>query len=113
MAKMGLKFRIMLLGAGLYLVAGCASYVAPPVTPDFRRHSRADAALLQRGYVVHEAKCAKCHPFEDPRKYPEGELRDEIMPVMIRKSKLDEADGRAVTEYLLAARRMPVEEAAP
>lgn len=105
--------RITSLAAGVLVVAGCASYVAPPVTSAFRSHSGADLALLQRGYVVHEAKCSKCHPFEDPRNYAEDELRGEIMPLMVRKSKLDEADGRAVTEYLLAARRIPLEPTGP
>lgn len=105
----GIRAGIPAVGGAVLLLAGCASYVAPSVTPELRRRAGVDEAVLRRGYVVHEAKCSKCHPFLDPRNYDEAELRDEIMPEMNRKSKLDEADGRAVTAYLLAARRMPVE----
>ena len=99
--------RILALGAGVLAVAGCGlGYLAPPVTPELASHSRAGTSTLQRGYQVHQATCAKCHPFEDPRHYDEDELREDVMPVMGRKSKLSPADQNAVLEYLLAARRL-------
>lgn len=98
------------------LPAGCGmmGYQAPPVSPVFEKHSQASTEVLQRGYVVHQAKCAKCHPFEDPRHYTRDELRSDVMPEMARKSKLDAADELAVLEYLLAARELPpVQETQP
>jgi mono/diheme cytochrome c family protein len=80
------------------------SYVAPPVTAALAQRSKAPVSELQRGHEVHQAKCAKCHAFEDPADYGVAELRDEIMPVMARKAKLDSADEKAVLAYLLAVR---------
>lgn len=104
--------RLVLLGAAALLFsAGCTmvGYQSPPVSPAMRKYSKANSALLERGYVVHQAKCAKCHPFEDPARYTPDELRTEVMPPMARKSKLDAADEQAVLEYLLAARQLPQE----
>ena len=55
----------------------------------------------------HQAKCAKCHAFENPADYDADEWADEIMPKMAKKSKLSFADESAVLAYLLAARQMP------
>ena len=90
------------------MVVSCGpGYQAPPVTPQLVKLSDSTPTRLQRGYVVHEAKCAKCHPFEDPAKYSVAELEFDIMPTMARKSKIDHADEKAVLEYLLAARKLP------
>jgi hypothetical protein len=92
------------------LLSSCGpSYIAPPVTPELVKISRAreSVSILSRGYEVHQAKCAKCHSYEDPAKYPAAELTEEIMPEMARKSKIDSADEKAVLAYLLAARQMP------
>ena len=90
------------------LVFSCApSFSAPPVSPQLVKTSPAPQSRLERGYQVHQAKCAKCHAFEDPADYGVEELTKEIMPVMARKSKLDAADADAVLAYLLAARKMP------
>jgi hypothetical protein len=87
------------------LVFSCGpAYIAPPVTPQLVKIARAPMSQLERGYFVHQAKCAKCHPFENPADYAAGELAHEIMPVMARKAKLDSADATAVLAYLLAAR---------
>lgn len=94
--------------AVMLLTGACTpAYNAPPVSPQLAGVARQPASLLERGYVAHQAKCAKCHPFEDPAKYGETELREEIMPVMARKAKLDHADQEAVLAYLLAARKLP------
>lgn len=90
------------------LVFSCApGYTAPPVSGQLVKASRAPQSRLERGYQVHQAKCAKCHPFEDPAGYGADELTHEIMPEMARKSKLDPADAQAVLAYLLAASKMP------
>lgn len=94
------------------LSPGCAGYVSPQVTADWKSHTRVPLPVLQRGYEVHQLKCAKCHPFENPADYGEAEWRDEIMPVMARKSKLNDADADAVLAYVLAARQVPVADSA-
>lgn len=91
------------------VLAGCGPvYVAPPVTPELVKLSPAPMSRIERGYEIHQTKCAKCHSFEDPADYEVDELRDDIMPVMARKSKLTDADSDAVLAYLLAARQSPV-----
>ena len=87
-------------------------YQAPPVDAQFVKIARMPVSQLERGYIIHQAKCAKCHPFEDPAKYSVDDLTFDIMPTMARKSKIDAADEKAVLEYLLAARKMPRPEAA-
>ena len=96
-------------GVAVCLLPGaCApGYVAPPVSPQLVKISRSPATELERGYAVHQAKCAKCHAFEDPAKYGIDELRHDITPEMARKSKIDTVDERAVLAYLLAARKLP------
>jgi mono/diheme cytochrome c family protein len=94
-------------GGTLVLAAGSCGpgYVAPPVSREMVKSSRAPHSMLERGFVVHEAACAKCHPFEDPSKYDVSRFTHEIMPEMARKSKLEPVDAQAVLVYLLAARQ--------
>lgn len=99
--------RQSLTGAALALLSGAcgpAPYTAPPVTPQLVKTSSAPAALLERGHFLYQAKCAKCHAFENPAHYGTAELTHRIMPDMARKSKLDPAGQQAVLAYLLAAR---------
>jgi mono/diheme cytochrome c family protein len=97
------------LAVAIALLPGaCApAYQAPPVSAPLVAASLQPASTLERGYQIHQVKCAKCHPFENPAHYDEIELKEEIMPVMARKSNLDRADGDAVLAYLLAARKLP------
>lgn len=105
--------RVLAGVAAACLANSCGpGYAAPPVNQELVRVSKTPAFRLERGYVVHQAKCAKCHPFENPADYSPEELTFDIMPTMARKSKLDEADSQAVLEYLLAARRIPQADAA-
>jgi hypothetical protein len=100
--------RHTLTGVALALLAGsCApSYNAPPVTARLAAVSQEPVSRLERGYFIHQAKCAKCHPFEDPAKHDATELAEEILPVMARKANLESADREAVLAYLLAARKL-------
>lgn len=99
----------ILVGAALALLPGSCgqSYIAPPVTPRLLAASPAPAAMLDRGYLIYQAKCAKCHPFENPARYPAAALTRQIMPAMARKAKLDAGDAQAVLAYVLAARQLP------
>jgi hypothetical protein len=102
-------FPFVLAGAMIsWLLPSCSpSYQAPPVDSALIKISQSPVSQLQRGYIVHQAKCAKCHAFEDPANYEIAELTDEIMPDMAKKSKLDLADQQAVLAYLLVARNVP------
>lgn len=82
-------------------------YTAPAVTAPLVKISSTPKTQLERGYSVHQAKCAKCHPFENPTAYEVDELTHEILPEMARKAKLAPADQQAVLAYLLAVRRIP------
>lgn len=101
--------RHTLAGVAIALLAGSCGpgYTAPPVNAQLVKISRTPASMLERGYVIHQAKCAKCHPFENPANYQPDELTHDIMPTMARKSKLAPADEQAVLAYLLAARKLP------
>ena len=95
-------------------VVSCeASYMAPPVTPTLVKISSTSKSHLDMGYEIHQLKCAKCHAFEDPRNYDADELEFDIMPEINRKSKLNDEDGQAVIEYLLAARDILSKPSAP
>lgn len=92
----------------MLLPGSCApAWNAPPVSAPLMAFSQAPVSRVERGYQIHQAQCAKCHPYEDPARYDPVKLANEIMPVMARKSNLDKADEQAVLDYLLAARRMP------
>ena len=107
----GIRGIVFLSGAVFLLVVSCGpSYMAPPVTPKLAKISPAPVTELERGFSIHQAKCAKCHSFENPADYTTNELSQEIIPKMARKAKLDVADEKAVLAYLLAARKIPMPE---
>ncbi len=100
--------RVLTSAAGALLIVSCGqSYIAPPVA-SLPKGTASRTAQLERGYAIHQLKCAKCHAFEDPRKYGVNELRTDLMPVMVGKAKLSPADSDAVLAYVLAAREMTV-----
>ncbi len=108
---LGNRGLILVSGVTALLAASCGpSYTAPSVTPQLVKISPAPVTELERGFAIHQAKCAKCHSFENPANYDISELTHEIMPLMARKAKLDRADELAVLAYLLAARKMPLPE---
>lgn len=96
-------------GIALAQVSCGPSYHAPPVTPDLVKATRVPVSELERGYQLHQMKCAKCHAFENPADYTPDELRHDVMPEMARKAKLGTVDEKAVLAYLLAARSVPAQ----
>jgi hypothetical protein len=52
---------------------------------------------------IYVAKCAKCHRFYEPTKYPEPDWRTWIEK-MSKKSKLEGEQARLLTQYLGAYR---------
>lgn len=101
--------RHLLAGVAIALFSSSCgpTYLAPPVTPQLAKLSPVPVSSLHRGYDIHQAKCAKCHSFQDPGRYDLDDLTSEIIPEMARKSKLEAADEKAVLNYLLAARKLP------
>jgi hypothetical protein len=90
------------------LQASCGpGYQAPPVTPQLVKIAKSPATELERGFAIHQVKCAKCHSFENPADYEIDELKFEIVPEMAKKAKLNTVDEKAVLAYLLAARKLP------
>lgn len=107
----GIRYSDLVSGVIILLAASCGpSYKAPPVTPQLVKISPTPVTELERGFAIHQAKCAKCHSFENPADYDASELSLEIMPEMARKAKLNMADEKAVLAYLLAARKMQAAE---
>lgn len=104
----GCPHRHTLAGVAVAMaVASCAqSWNAPPVGAPLVSASQAPRSELQRGYEIHQANCARCHPFEDPANHDVTDLKEDIMPMMARKANLDRADKEAVLAYLLAARKV-------
>jgi mono/diheme cytochrome c family protein len=93
--------------------ASVPEVVKAPIPPSIAAKSEASPVSVaapmavtdpDRGKTLYLSKCAKCHAFEKPADYEVTEWRDEIMPVMARKARLDPADSAAVLAYILAAR---------
>ena len=90
-------------GAALLLPSACDSGYRPPqVPPQPATQSAATHASLTRGYSIHQAKCANCHAFQDPSKYSEVELKNNILPGMSRQAELTDDEQDAVLAYLLS-----------
>jgi len=79
----------LLLGAGLVL-GGCAG---PGKAADIPGDPNSPARKL---YI---AKCAKCHKFYDPARYPEPEWQM-WMAKMSKKSKLDPEQQEMIERYI-------------
>jgi hypothetical protein len=89
------------------IIAACGMVYTPPrPTSVMLDVSVSQAAELDRGYLLHQQNCAKCHAFENPAKYTPEDLAQRIMPMMARKAKLSPVDEQAVLKYLLAARKI-------
>lgn len=95
--------RFWFLVVAMVPVACSPVFIPPAPTGEFLTRSQSSPEVLQRGFAVHQEKCAKCHNFVHPAGYSADELTHRIMPEMARKSKLNKADEQAVLAYLLAA----------
>jgi len=85
------------------LPPSCNSGSSPPqVQPQPTNQSAEALASMIRGRSIHQAKCANCHAFEDPSKYSEGKLKNDILPRMSRLAKLTDNEQDAVRAYLLS-----------
>ena len=92
--------------AVLMLLWSCApGFIPPPVSPQSAARAGAAPSHLASGYVIHQAKCANCHPFVNPSAYGAAQLTNEVVPRMARKSQLTATEQEAVLAYLLSARQ--------
>lgn len=105
MAAGALGTALVTLGIAMTLPACSPAYLPPVPDVAMIEHSQASAALVRRGFEVHQEKCAKCHAFENPAHYRASDLTGRIIPKMADKAKLDASDEKAVMAYLLAARK--------
>lgn len=94
-----------MLGIAMSPLACRPAFIPPPPTTQWLAHSHDTQATLERGFIVHQNTCAKCHAFEDPSRHQALELSEKIMPKMAAKAKLNQADAKAVLAYLFAARK--------
>ena len=60
-----------------------------------------DAAVLAAGQVLADAKCVRCHEMEAPAAYGRGDWED-ILPEMLRESRVDATEARAISAWVLA-----------
>jgi mono/diheme cytochrome c family protein len=60
------------------------------------------------GRELYVGKCAKCHVAEPVQNYTELEWVEDIMPPMVKKTKLNAYEAEAVLAYVLAARKIPL-----
>lgn len=95
----------VLCAAGLGLSA-CTSLeqAAPPVA--LLRPANQTPAC-SRGREIYITKCTKCHRAEPIRKFSAEEWDTDIMPTMVKKSKLVPSDAAAVQAYVKAVLSSP------
>ncbi len=58
---------------------------------------------LQRGHEVYMLRCGECHRYELPQNLDVDEWQD-TMPKMIKHAGLEDADERAVLDYVVAVK---------
>lgn len=95
------------LSAGVFLVS-CASLEtnAPPVSTMSTPTSA--YAHLNSGIEIYIGKCAKCHAVEPIRSYSMADWNQDILPSMVKKTKLNSAEEASLTAYVHAVLRSPV-----
>ena len=63
-----------------------------------------DPAVLAAGEIGYRAHCSHCHDLEAPSAYGRGDWED-ILPEMVRESRVDAAEARAISAWVLAGAR--------
>ncbi len=93
-----------LLGLGFVALAGCATKTAP--IPDAVMAARTGASVetLQRGHAVYLAHCGRCHEHILPKDISRADWHV-IVPGMAWNAGISAADEKALTAYILAAKK--------
>jgi len=81
--------------------------MAPPVDATFVEPGvqQRDMVAMKTGRSVYLTECARCHGIEPIGRYSAQRWQD-ILDRMVSKSKLNEAEAKALRRYVLSARRV-------
>ncbi len=60
-----------------------------------------DPTVLAAGEAGYRTHCVRCHDLEAPSAYGRGDWED-ILPEMVRESRVDAAEARAISAWVLA-----------
>ena len=102
--RRGLRLAPLFLAIAASVLTGCGNLeqVAPVVTSA----PGADSSALAEGRRIYTQACTACHAAEAVSAYTEAQWRT-ILPDMIERTKLNAAQGQAVSTYVHAALRVP------
>ena len=86
-------------------LAGCAGTKIPPA-PDAAMASRSGVKqeTLVRGHSVYVAQCGRCHEYILPKDISKADWHV-VVPGMAWNAGISAADERALTDYILAAKK--------
>ena len=100
--EFGLAPLFLAIAAAVLTGCGSLEQVAPVVTSA----PGADPSALAEGRRIYTQACTACHAAEAVSAYTEAQWRT-ILPDMIERTKLNAAQGHAVSTYVHAALRIP------
>lgn len=88
------------------VLGGCAALetTAPPVTTAMARGAGVSTSDLVAGRQLLATRCTSCHSLEPIARYTPDEWRENVR-AMSARAGLSTAEERAVTAYLVAARK--------
>lgn len=100
------RSRLILLFALALCGCGSIETTAPPVTDALSRGAGGvPAEELKSGRKLLALRCTSCHSLEPIAKYTPDEWRENVR-AMAARAGLSPAEERAVTAYLVAARKV-------
>lgn len=98
------RSRFILLFALALSGCGTLETTAPPVTETLSRGAGVSSEELKSGRKLLALRCTSCHSLEPIAKYTPDEWRENVR-AMSARAGLSPAEERAVTAYLVAARK--------
>ena len=104
--KSHLSGRVIIALSVSHFLSACGSIepVAPPVTPGLAAAAKADAGELEHGRLIYTTRCTACHNAERVARYSRSRWAG-ILPRMVEEARLNDAQARAVTVYVMALAR--------
>jgi uncharacterized membrane protein len=96
--------RLALLSALTLSGCGTLETTAPPVTETLSRSAGVSSEELKSGRQLLALRCTSCHSLEPVAKYTPDEWRENVR-TMAARAGLSAAEERAITAYLVAARK--------
>ena len=90
----------------LFLVAGCASTMPPPVTPEMAARNpskKLTVEQLEHGRRLFASRCIECHTLPPVNAHAESEWPG-LIGWMAKRASLKPDEREAVIAYILAAR---------